>query len=510
MIRFWSVESDPADRGRLEGTRPVAVLDIGSNSVRLMVYERQARALTVLYNEKSSSTLGRGVAATGNLAQASMDKALKAIQRFAMVSRVMDVGQTHVLATSATRDAENGPGFTKAVEAVIGVPVRVLSGPEEAHYAALGAVAGMPGFEGVVGDLGGGSLELAVVADHFDQPGETHGLGVIRLQDDSEGNNEKAVALVRERLAQSQVLKGESERFCAIGGTWRALAKLHQARTRYPLHMIQDYAADASDLIKLCEEIVAAGKKPVPGIDVVSGSRRELLPYGAAVMAEVLRQGRFKTVVFSAMGVREGILYEALPEAEKAVDPLLQATEEMSRLRARAPKFADDLIETSGAVFAAIGVKETGEDKRLRKAACYLSDIGWRAHPDYRGEQSVDAVAFSNFVGVDHGGRAFLALTLAYRYLGLKGKGISPFLPRIAGPALTKRAKLIGAYFRVAYPLAAAMPGILTRVSFEVSGKTLRMILPPDLNFLDGERLATRVHQFAQEAGLKEGKIILS
>src|SRR5690606_22373366 len=107
---------------------------------------------------------------------------------------------------------------------------------------------------------------------------------------------------------------------------------------------------------------------------------------GAAVMAEVLRQGRFKTVVFSAMGVREGILYEALPEAEKAVDPLLQATEEMSRLRARAPKFADDLIETSGAVFAAIGVKETGEDKRLRKAACYLSDIGWRAHPDYRGE----------------------------------------------------------------------------------------------------------------------------
>jgi len=513
LIRFWSVESDPDDMGRLEGARPVAVLDIGSNSVRLMVYERHARALTILYNEKSSSTLGRGVAATGNLSQASMDKALKAIQRFAMVARVMDVGQVHALATSATREAENGPDFTKAVEAIIGVPVRVLSGPEEAHYAALGAVAGMPGFAGVVGDLGGGSLELAMIADHADQAFETHALGVIRLQDDSNGNGGTALELARERIAQSALLTGgEHEWFCAIGGTWRALAKLHQARAKYPLHMIQDYVADPADLIALCDELVAAAesKKPVPNIEVVSGSRRELLPFGAAVMAEVLRQGRFKKVVFSAMGVREGVLYEALPEAEKAVDPLLQATEEMSRLRSRAPAFAEDLIESSEALFATMGVKESEQEARLRKAACYLSDIGWRAHPDYRGEQSVDAVAFSNFVGVDHCGRAFLALSLAFRYLGLKGKGISPFLARIAGPVLTKRAKLMGAFFRVAYPLAAAMPGILTRVGFEVSGKTLRVVLPADLNFLDGERLATRVHQFAQEAGLKEGKIILS
>src|SRR5690606_32993979 len=121
-------------------------------------------------------------------------------------------------------------------------------------------------------------------------------------------------------------------------------------------------------------------------IEVVSGSRRELLPFGAAVMAEVLRQGRFKKVVFSAMGVREGVLYEALPEAEKAVDPLLQATEEMSRLRSRAPAFAEDLIESSEALFATMGVKESEQEARLRKAACYLSDIGWRAHPDYRGE----------------------------------------------------------------------------------------------------------------------------
>lgn len=513
MIRFWSIESDPAGQGRLAGARPVAVLDIGSNSVRLVVYERHARALTVLYNEKSSSTLGRGVAASGRLAEASMAKALKAIQRFALVCKLTEAGEVHVIATSAVREAENGPDFVKAVEAIIPSQVRVLSGPEEAHYAALGVVAGMPEFEGVVGDLGGGSLELAVVTDHRDISGETHALGVIRLQDDTDLNCDKAADIVKERLGQSDILQQEGfETFCAIGGTWRALAKLHHTRRKYPLHMIQDYEAPASDIIALCEEIVAAvkGKKSVAGMDAVSGSRRDLLPFGAAVMAEVLRQGKFQRVVFSALGVREGYLYDLLSETDRNIDPLLQATEEMSLLRSRAPEFATDLIRGSTQLFAAIGIEETAEEERLRKAACYISDIGWRAHPDYRGEQSVDMIAFSGFVGVGHPGRAFLAQTLAFRYMGLKQKSASSKLLDLAGPALTRRARLIGAYFRVAYPMAASMPGIVPRTQFSVQGKTLVLHLPADLAFLDGERLGGRHSQLAAEAGFKDGRIVIS
>ena len=513
MIRFWSVESDPAGQGRLAGAKPVAVLDIGSNSVRLVVYERLARALTVLYNEKSASTLGRGVAASGRLAETSMASALKAIRRFAMVCRLTEVGEIYPIATSATREAENGPEFAKAVEDIIGVPVRVLSGAEEAHFAAYGLVSGMPDFRGVVGDLGGGSLELALVEDGKDTGGETHELGVIRLQDDTQMSAAKAAALVRERLAKSKLLEpGKRKTFAAIGGTWRALAKLHQTRCGYPLHMVQDYTVGADEILELCDALISGNgdKKLVKGIDTVSGSRKDLLPYGAAVLAEVLRAGKFDTVVFSALGVREGYLYDRLDEDERAIDPLLQAAEEISLLRSRAPDFAGDLIAGSKDFFDLIGIEETPDQERLRKAACYMSDIGWRAHPDYRGEQSIQAVAFSDIVGIDHAGRAYLARTLAFRYMGFKQKSASAKLLELTGADLGQRARLLAAYFRVAYPLAAAMPGIVPRTSFSASGKCLTLHLPSDLAFLDGDRMRGRQRQLALEAGFKDGTIVVS
>lgn len=510
MIRFWSLESDPAGQGRIAGAKPVAVLDIGSNSVRLVVYERLARALTVLYNEKSASTLGRGVAATGRLADTSMANALKAIRRFAMVCRLTEVGEIYPIATSATREAENGPEFARAVEDIIGVPVRVLSGAEEAHFAAYGLVSGMPGFQGIVGDLGGGSLELAMVDHGHDTGGETHQLGVIRLQDDTQMTPGKAGGIARERLKQSNLLTpGKYKTFAAIGGTWRALAKLHQVRCNYPLHMVQDYMVRTEDILPLCDALIESSgdKKLVKGIETVSGSRKDLLPYGAAVLAEVLRAGKFEEVVFSALGVREGYLYDRLSEEDKAIDPLLQAAEEISTLRSRAPEFAGDLIGGSAALFELLDVQETPDQKRLREAACYMSDIGWRAHPDYRGEQSIQMVAFSDIVGIDHGGRAFLAQTLAFRYMGFKQKSASAKLLDLAGPELGQRARLIAAYFRVAYPLTAAMPGILPRTRFSVDGKTLVLHLPADLAFLDGDRMRGRQRQLAIESGLKEGTI---
>jgi exopolyphosphatase/guanosine-5'-triphosphate,3'-diphosphate pyrophosphatase len=171
LTQFWGVDADPTAQGRIKGARPVAVLDIGSNSVRLVVYERHARALTPLYNEKSACALGRGIAQSKRLADANMDKALEAMKRFALVARMMRVGKVYILATSAVRDAANRDSFVSAVEAIMEAPVRVLSGQEEAHYAALGVVAGIPGFAGVVGDLGGGSLELSDIANGHDTNG---------------------------------------------------------------------------------------------------------------------------------------------------------------------------------------------------------------------------------------------------------------------------------------------------------------------------------------------------
>lgn len=513
MNRPWGVEVDPSAQGRIKGGLPVAVLDIGSNSVRLVVYERHARALTPLYNEKSSCALGRGVAATGLLADENVQKALTAIKRFALVIRLMNVGATHVLATSAVRDAKNRDAFVAAVEKTIGMPVRVLSGEEEAHFAALGVRAGIPDFSGVVGDLGGGSLELSSIEDGRDLIGETHGLGVIRLQDDSKGAPARARTLTKSRLKKSTLLNGHGPggTFCAIGGTWRSLAKMHQVLRGYPLHMVQHYGVDAGELIDFCNEIVDAVKagKPVPGAEFASSSRRELVPYGAAVLAETLKTGRFDRVVFSALGVREGYLFSLLDPALQRLDPLMEAAEEMSVLRSRSPAHASDLIGFTEQLLATIGVEESAEETRLRKVACYLADIGWRGHPDYRGEQSVDLIAYGSLTGVDHPGRAFLAEVLAVRYMGLKHKSVSQGLLKLAGPAANQRARLVGAAFRVAYPMSAAMPGVLPRTRFELVGKRLVLHLPGDLAFLAGDHLQGRLDQLAGVAGIKLTGIVV-
>ncbi len=234
-------------QGRLEGAQPVGVLDIGSNSVRLVIYEHHVRALTPLFNEKSTCTLGRGVAQSGMIAPENAEMALLAIRRFALVARLLEVKNLFIIATSAVREASNGAGFMTRVKEITSVKGKVLSGEEEAHFAAFGVVSGMPEFCGVVGDLGGGSLELSQVDIGFATSGISLKLGVIRLEDESAMSAKTARNIAARRLQTTGILaewrqkkSGGNERiFCAIGGTWRALAKLLQFRSDYPLHMVQ-------------------------------------------------------------------------------------------------------------------------------------------------------------------------------------------------------------------------------------------------------------------------------
>jgi exopolyphosphatase/guanosine-5'-triphosphate,3'-diphosphate pyrophosphatase len=265
--------------------------------------------------------------------------------------------------------------------------------------------------------------------------------------------------------------------------------------------MVQDYVVPAADMIAFCETIIAADSlKNYPGAGDASNSRRELVPFGAAALSEVLKVGHFESVVFSALGVREGYLYGLLDQREQAIDPLIQGAEELSTLRSRSPAHANDLVEFTGQYLQAVGLSEDAADRRLRVVACLLADIGWRSHPDYRGPQSVDAVAYGSLTGVDHPGRAFLAQVMALRYDGLKSKSAADLAP-LGSADLTARARLIGALFRVAYPMTAAMPGILPRIRFGIEDKTLVLHLPGDFAFLNGDHLRNRLRQFAEEAG---------
>ena len=482
-------------QGRLRKLTPLSIIDIGSNSVRLVVYEGLSRSPTVLFNEKVLCGLGGGLAETGLLNPTGVERALAALRRFRALSEQAQVDGIHTLATAAAREAENGPAFVKEAERILGEKVHVLTGREEAYYAALGIVCGVLEPHGVVGDLGGGSLEFSPVEGSEVAKGRTVPLGGLRLADDSNGDLANARRIARDHVKDDKILKrGRGGTFYAVGGTWRAFGRLHMERHDYPLHVMHEYAITGEEAQALIEEILDEDAQ-TDGLDAISSNRRKLLPFGAVVLDEVIRVMKPERIVFSALGVREGYLYSLLPGKTRRSDPLLVAAEEFAVLRARSPVHARELARWSGHAFAALGYDETAEEKRYRKAACLLADISWRSHPEYRGDQALNIISNGAFVGVSHEGRAYLALANYYRHEGLLSDDLSPSLIAVAGPRVRERARLLGALMRVAYLFSAAMPGVVPRIEFRREEDAVRLLVPKDLARFEGERLAKRLAQ---------------
>jgi len=488
--------------GRLNHLEPVGVVDIGSNSVRLVVYEGLTRSPTPLFNEKVLCGLGRLVASKGVLDEEAVVDALLALRRFNAMARQIGARQVHVLATAAVREASNGPAFVTRVEQVFGGPIRVLSGAEEAQLAAYGIVAGMHEPDGIAGDLGGGSFEVVrVVGNHIGE-GETLPLGGLRLKDLAGRSMKRAERLVADAVDASAVLgEGSGRDFYAIGGTFRALARLHMSQSGYPLNVMHGYAIPAGEALEFARLVRRVKPASLSAIDVVNAARQELLPYGALVLEHVLRRAQPKRVVISALGLREGLLFTLLDAEGRAQDPLLAACADLSYLRSRSPRFSRELCFWTDAFMLSTGLEESAEERRLRHAACLLADIGWRAHPDYRGEQSLNIIAHANFTGIDHPGRAFLALTVYYRHAGLEDVQLSPRIRELATARMIDRARILGAALRVAYLLSGAMPGVIDKAKLAVEHRTVVLHLPGELANLAGGRVLGRLRQLAKLIG---------
>lgn len=494
---------DPAP-GRIHNGGPVAIIDIGSNSVRLVVYERLSRSATPLFNEKELCELARGEAASGRLNPDAIESALASLRRFVALCAQIGVAKIHVLATAATRDAADGAEFIASVEEITGAPILLLSAAEEARLSALGVVSGINEPDGIAGDLGGGSLELVSVKGKEIGIGETFPLGGIRLQDAANKSVKKAGAIAAESLSGSEVLvSGKGRPFYAIGGTWRSLARLHMRQKGYPLNVMQEYRLDADEASEFCRMVSRRDLGALDSIEVVSRARRALLPYGAAVLSQIIKFMKPSEIVMSALGVREGRLYDLLDPAEKARDPLIVACGELAYLRSRSPRHVEELYPWTDGVFQALRLDENDEERRLRHAACLLADIGWRAHPDYRGEQSLNVIAYGTFTGIDHPGRAYLALANFYQHEGLIDEKLSPRIREITPTRLLERARALGAALRVAYLISGAMPDVIGRTRVVPRENALTLILPSDLGLLAGSRVLRRLGQLAKLAGME-------
>ena len=491
---------DDKPKWRLPG-EPVAIVDIGSNSVRLVAYESHSRAPTPTFNEKALCGLGRGVATTGLLPEDAIAKALAALQRFRVLCDTMRVSDLRSIATAAVRDAANGPQFLSLAERAMGCEIELLSGQQEARFSALGVASSIHNADGVVGDLGGGSLELTEVKGCNAGYGLTLPLGGLSLMDLSERSPKKAAKIVRETLSDVRLLQGlQGRTFYAVGGTWRALARLHMRQRQYPMNVMHNYVIPSRDALEFARLVERIDADALLSIESISSARRPLLAYGAAVLEEIIRQANPKEIVISALGVREGLLYSQLPPETQMEDPLIVSAREFNRLRSRAPEHGEELFGWTSRLMASTHLEENEEDQRLRHAACLLSDISWRAHPDYRGAQAYDLVANAAFIGVDHPSRAFLALAAAYRHLSNEDF-VTPQSRSLVTARQLDRARIIGAAMRVAYNVSAAMPGVLTRAPMVCEKGRVVLTLPAELAPLSSERLQSRMRQFARIIG---------
>ena len=498
----------PEDRPRIAGR--YGIVDIGSNSVRLVVYQSASRNPVVVFNEKAMCGLGRTLSSSGRLAPDGIEQAYNALRRFVALRDQIGIEQFDAVATAAVRDAEDGPAFLRMAESILGQPVRLLSGQDEAKYAALGCLSGIPEAEGLVGDLGGGSLEIVPVKHGAPLcDGVSTQLGPLRLMDWSKGDLREAEKIVDRELAQHGWLKKYAgQRFYAVGGTWRNLARIHMAHNDYPIHVLHNYVMPAQDMVSLTGLIERLGPKSLAQIPDVSERRIEALPYGALLMNKVLEAMQAREVVISAYGLREGILFEQLPLEEQNKDPLLAGAHDFAGRLARFPEHGDEFTDWTAPLFADRVLGETSEEARLRRAACILADIAWYVHPDYRAQHCLTELMVAPFSGIDHLGRLFLARVGYHRH---EGKSHPPGLERASSllPArMNDRALVLGLALRLAFTLCAATTGVLPRSRLEVTPKEVLLVMPSDLSQLIGEVVEKRLNTLAKSLN-RRGRVIV-
>lgn len=496
-------------KGRLDHGPAVAVIDIGSNSIRLVVYEGLSRSLTPIFNEKVLAGLGREVQSTGLLAPEAVVEALQALTRFRALCDTLQVGRVLGIATAACRDARNGAAFIEEAVRICRIRIDVLSGRREAELSALGVMSGIYEPSGIVGDLGGGSLELVDIHGTRIRRGVTLPLGGLALQDSSRKSMKKADKLVERALSDVPFLDaGRDRSLYAVGGAWRALARLHMAQTGYPLHVMHEYVLRARAAVEFCELVHRVDPETLSQIEVVNNARRPLLGYAALVLEHLVRRIKPANVVISALGVREGLLYSQLSAAEQSKDALIDAAQNLNVLRSRSPRHGEELVAWTDRFMATSGIDETRQEKRLRQAACLLADIGWRVHPDYRGEQALNLISHAAFVALDHPGRAYLALAVYFRHVGItRDEDLSPRIREIASTRILDRARVLGAAMRVAYMISASMPGVLPKTPMQVERGHLVLHMPGEFAALSGERVWNRMRTLARLIG-REPEIV--
>lgn len=478
LRKSWKLPEDVATR--------TGIIDIGSNSIRLVVYEGPRRLPAILFNEKVMAGLGRGLSETGEIADEALELAQGALARFAWLAREMQVAELRVVATAAVRDAANGQVLLDTARSH-GLQVELLSGDEEAVAAGYGVISAIPDADGIVGDLGGGSLELVRVSGGLVHERASFPLGVLRIGAIRAKGKTALDRRVRELLHQAEWLgRGKNLPFYLVGGSWRALARLDMHLTHYPLPVIHGYSMPAEEISRLVRTLGQVGKGTLKAIPNLSSGRVPTLKDAAALLSVLLRHLGSERTVVSAFGLREGLLYGGLDPWEAALDPLIVAAREEGARLGRFREHGDLLDRWVAPLFA----DEPAELARLRHAACLLADVGWRANPEFRAERGLEIALHGNWVAIDGSGRALLGQAL---FTSLGGGTETPAgLAKLADIETLDLAKRWGLAMRLGQRMSGGVEEPLRRSRLAMDAETLRLSVDPGDEVLYGEAVERR------------------
>ena len=486
------------------GPHDVAVVDVGSNSVRLVMYRLEGRAIWTVYNEKVLAGLGRDVAAGGRLSPDGVQAALVALRRFKAVLDGARPDQVFAAATAAVREASDGPEFIGRVAREIGMNVSILSGGQEAHASALGVVAGQPDADGVAGDLGGSSLELVRVRDGQPGSGITLPLGPFALGAHAGFDLVRVRALVARRLAHEAIAGYDAPTFYAVGGAWRNLALLHMRMSAYPLAIVHQYAMSSREALEVARLVARQSKGSLDRIPGVSKKRAETLPYAGVVLEQLIERLGIQQVVLSAYGLREGLLFQAMPPEVQARDPLIEGCTALGLRQGVSDRLGPALERWLRPLWRALPATfPEAREPVLLAAACRMADIGARLHPDHRADLAFDQVLRAPIAGQTHAERAFLAAAVFARYTTQAGK-VETEVSRMLSPERLRRARALGAGMRLGSHLSGRSPVLLAASGISLEpGLVVLTVQPESADLLLGEQTAKRLDALATALDLR-------
>ncbi len=484
---------------------PYAIVDIGSNSIRLMVYDQLGRAPMPRFNEKSLARLAEGLAETGAIAPDHFRRAVEAVRRFRAIADAMGVDRIDAVATEAMRRAANGPKLAAVIEAESGLKVRILSGAEEARFATLGVISGFFRPVGTVGDMGGGSLEVAeAIDDHVGDRWVSMPLGALPVEAMLSEGFAAAKRRIDEILQRSLPQALARPVFYPVGGGWRALAKAHLEAIGAPVKVVHGYTlggAEAREFARAISRLSPAKLAAMPG---VSERRARTLPAAALTLDRVLKHLEPDRVVFSALGLREGFLYSQLSREEQYLDPLVEGAQLIGLPLARMPRFAPELASWTEGLFP----DESTAEKRLRIAVCALSDIAWRDAADLRAEESFRRLLEFPFIGVTHPERVFIAAAIHARYVGRPdAPWLSPAI-KLLTPSDCRRAQVLGRAILLAYRFSGGAPAVLESARLRIAPDCVRLEVTKAARAPDSEVVSDRLKLLASAIGVKRSEVV--